>query len=219
MPAATGYIAGIDESGKGDFFGPIVIAAAAVSDLEEPLLLDMGVRDSKKISDGRAIGMAASLRRDVPYALVTIMPPKYNELYAKIRNLNKLLAWGHARAIENLLENTECEQVISDKFAKEEVLRGALMVKGRSVRLIQETKGESHLPVAAASILARAEFLRRLHQLSESWQVNLPKGASNLVDQAGKRFVDKWGEQKLAEVSKLHFKNVRKIGDLVGRLL
>jgi ribonuclease HIII len=212
VSARSGYIAGVDESGKGDFFGPIVIAAAAVSDLEEPLLLEMGVRDSKKISDGRAAEIAASLRREVPYALVTIMPPKYNELYAKIRNLNKLLAWGHARAIENLLEKTECDKAISDKFAKEEVLKGALMVKGRSVTLVQETKGESHLPVAAASILARAEFL-------ESWQVNLPKGASNLVDQAGKAFVEKWGEQKLAEVSKLHFKNVRKIGDLVGRLL
>ncbi len=219
MTGAGPYIGGIDESGKGDFFGPIVIAAAAATAQEEALMQQLGVRDSKKLSDGRAIQIAAQLRERIPYSVVVIMPPKYNELYQKIRNLNRLLAWGHARAMENLLEKSPCETFISDKFAIEEVLQGALLVKGRSVNLIQVTGGEAHLPVAAASILARAEFLRRLEQLSAQWQIKLPKGASSLVDQAGKTFVEKHGEENLKEVAKLHFKNMRKIGDLVGRIL
>jgi ribonuclease HIII len=213
------YIGGIDESGKGDFFGPIVIAAAAATAQDEALLQQIGVRDSKKITDGRALQIAAQLRQQIPHSVVVIMPPKYNELYQKIRNLNRLLAWGHARAMENLLDQSPCETFISDKFAKEEVLKGALMVKGRAVTLIQETGGEAHLPVAAASILARAEFLRRLDQLSQQWQIKFPKGASAQVDQTGKVFVEKHGEENLKEVAKMHFKNVRKIGDLVGRIL
>jgi ribonuclease HIII len=215
----TGYIAGVDESGKGDFFGPLVVAAAAISVLERPLLEELYVRDSKKMTDRRAATIAAELKKHVPHSLVVIMPEKYNELYLKIGNLNKLLAWGHARAIENLLEKTLCDTVISDKFGKEELLERSLMERGKTIKLIQQVRGESVLSVAAASVLARAEFVDCLRRLSGKWQLDLPKGAAPHVDQAGAAFIRKYGEEKLNQVAKLHFKNLQKVRGLASRLL
>jgi ribonuclease HIII len=215
----TGYIAGVDESGKGDFFGPLVIAAAAISALERPLLDELYVRDSKKMSDQRAATIAAQLKKHVPHSIVVIMPEKYNELYLKIGNLNKLLAWGHARAIENLLEKVQCDTVISDKFGKEELLERSLMERGRAIKLIQQVRGESELSVAAASVLARAEFVDSLHRLSHKWQLDLPKGAAPQVDQAGAAFLRKYGEEKMGQVAKMHFKNLQKVRGLTSRLL
>jgi ribonuclease HIII len=120
--------------------------------------------------------------------------------------------------VENLLEKVDCGTIISDKFGKEELLERAMMSRGRQVELIQQVRGEENPAVAAASILARAEFLKRLEQLSGQWQVTLPKGASSAVDSAGKIFVEKWGADKLKEVAKLHFKNRQKIGQLLGKL-
>ena len=215
----TGYIAGVDESGKGDFFGPLVVAAAAISMLERPLLEELYVRDSKKMTDRRAATIAAELKKHVPHSIVVIMPEKYNELYLKIGNLNKLLAWGHARAIENLLEKTPCDTVISDKFGKEELLERSLMERGKTIKLIQQVRGESELSVAAASVLARAEFVNCLHRLSQEWQLDIPKGAAQQVDQAGAAFIRKYGEAKLSQVAKLHFKNLQKVRGLASRLL
>ena len=152
------YTIGIDESGKGDFYGPLVIAAAAISELELPLLDELYVRDSKKLTDQRALKVAAKLVAEIPCEVITIMPPKYNELHRKIRNLNRLLAWGHARAAENLLEKVTADKLISDQFARADVLEGALMEKARGVELLQATGGESHAPVAAASIRYPCSF-------------------------------------------------------------
>jgi ribonuclease HIII len=213
------YVAGVDESGKGDFFGPLVIAAAAVSVLERPLLDDLYVRDSKKMTDSRALTIAAQLKKHIPHSIVVIMPEKYNQLYLKIGNLNKLLAWGHARAIENLLEKANCDRVISDKFAKAELLERSLLEKGRTIELSQQVRGEAELPVAAASVLARAEFINCLARLSEKWHQQLPKGAAPQVDLAGKRFVEEYGEAELNQVAKMHFKNLQKVRALSSRLL
>lgn len=211
------YVAGVDESGKGDYFGPLVVAAAAISVLERPLLDELNVRDSKLLTDQRALTVAARLRRDVPHALVVIMPARYNELYARIGNLNKLLAWGHARAIENLLEKVDCARVVSDQFAKAHVLNGALMEKGRNVEIVQRVRGEAEPAVAAASIIARAEFLDRLRRLSTEFEIELPKGSGGSVDEAGARFVRRHGEMKLADVAKTHFKNTSKIHARLGQ--
>ena len=211
------YIAGVDESGKGDYFGPLVIAAAAVGDLEKPLLDELYVRDSKKITDGRILTLARTIKAKVPHDLVIIMPDKYNDLYQKIGNLNKLLAWGHARAIENLLGKVECATVISDQFASAHVLERALMEKGRKVEVIQQVRGESELAVATASVLARAEFLIAMEKLSTEFGITLPKGGGPLVDTAGVKFVRKHGEEAMRRVAKLHFKNTKKVHDQLGR--
>ncbi|MCH8273320.1 MAG: ribonuclease HIII [Armatimonadetes bacterium] len=202
---------GVDESGKGDYFGPLVIAACYVG--PEHLAELEGVRDSKRLTDGRAHQLAATIRRTCPHAVVAIGPAKYNELYAKMRNLNRLLAWGHARAIESVLEQHTADLIVSDQFADAETVKKRLFELGRRVRLESRVRAERDIAVAAASVLARAEFLRRLHALSGRWETPLHKGAGPPVVEAGRRFVRQHGSEKLSEVAKLHFKTTK---DVIG---
>jgi ribonuclease HIII len=208
---AIGSRIGIDESGKGDYFGPLVIAAVLVTRDREQELRLMEVRDSKRISDGRILELAPDIRALYPHSIVAIGPQRYNELYAKIRNLNRLLAWGHARALENLLGHHACEVAISDQFGDERFILNALMDKGKHIRLVQRPKAEADLAVAAASILARAEFLSRLKRLSEEVGTTLPKGASPTVELAGRMVVKKHGVERLKTVAKMHFKTTEAV--------
>ena len=202
---------GIDESGKGDYFGPLVIAAVFVDATTQGELKLMEVRDSKKISDGRILEMAPDIKTICPHSVIAIGPQKYNELYAKIKNLNRLLAWGHAKALENLLERVSCERAISDQFGNERLILNALQDKGRKIVLEQRTKAESDLAVAAASILARAEFLLRLKRLSTEVGTTLPKGASPTVELAARMVIKKHGQDRLGDVAKLHFKTTQAV--------
>lgn len=202
---------GIDESGKGDYFGPLVIAAVHVTPECEPDLRLIEVRDSKRISDGRILEMAPDIRQVCKHSVVAIGPQRYNELYAKIRNLNRLLGWGHARALENLLEQVDCGLVIADQFGDERFVRSALLEKGKQVRLIQKPKAETDLAVAAASILARAEFLLRLKRLSEDVGTSLPKGASSAVELAARMVLKKHGKERLSTIAKMHFKTTQAV--------
>lgn len=202
---------GIDESGKGDYFGPLVIAAVYVDATTQGELKLMEVRDSKKIADGRILELAPDIKTICPHSVIAIGPQKYNELYAKIRNLNRLLAWGHAKALETLLERVTCERAIADQFGNERLILNALQEKGRKIVLEQRTKAEADLAVAAASILARAEFLIRLKRLSSEVGTTLPKGASPAVELAAKMIVKKHGQERLGAVAKLHFKTTKAV--------
>ncbi len=202
---------GIDESGKGDYFGPLVIAAVFVDATTQSELTLMNVRDSKKISDGRILDMAPDIRLICPHSIIAIGPQRYNELYEKIRNLNRLLAWGHAKALETLLEKVSCGRAIADQFSNEQLILDALQKKGRTVTLEQRHKAESDLAVAAASILARAEFLFRLRYISDEIGTMLPKGASPAVELAGRMIVKKHGEERLGSVAKLHFRTTQAV--------
>ncbi|MCH6558299.1 MAG: ribonuclease HIII [Nitrospirae bacterium] len=202
---------GIDESGKGDYFGPLVIAAAYVNPVIERDLKLMQVRDSKRISDPRVLQLASDLRQVCKHSIVAIGPERYNELYQKIGNLNRLLAWGHARALENLLEQVDAQQAIADQFGDERFILNALLEKGKHVQLVQRPKAEEDLAVAAASILARAEFLRRLSALSEKVGTSLPKGASPSVELAARMVVKKRGQDALRTIAKLHFKTTKAV--------
>lgn len=202
---------GIDESGKGDYFGPLVIAAAYVNPVIERDLKLMQVRDSKRISDPRVLQLASDLRQVCKHSIVAIGPERYNELYQKIGNLNRLLAWGHARALENLLEQVDAQQAIADQFGDERFILNALLEKGKHVQLVQRPKAEEDLAVAAASILARAEFLRRLSALSEKIGTSLPKGASPSVELAARMVVKKRGQDALRTIAKLHFKTTKAV--------
>lgn len=205
----SGWI-GTDESGKGDYFGPLVVAGVYLDHQTAQEMEHLKVRDSKRISDKRVKGLAAEIRCRCKYSLVVIGPRRYNRLYGKMNNLNRLLAWGHARAIENLLAEVDCSRAISDRFGDERVIRRALLQKGREIELEQRPKAEDDLAVAAASILARAEFMHWLDELSCQVGINLPKGATHVVE-VGKQLVEKYGEEILSEVAKLHFKITRKI--------
>jgi ribonuclease HIII len=204
-------IVGIDEAGKGDYFGPLVIAACYTDESIESEFEKIGLRESKKISDNRAFALESGIRKAAPFEIVVIGPEKYNELHAKIRNLNRLLAWGHARALENLLSKVNPEEVVADQFGDKKLIENALMKKGRHVRLIQKNRAESVAAVAAASVLARAEFLRRLKGISSSYSIQFHKGAGSPVDDVGRKFVSLRGEDELSKVAKIHFKNTRRI--------
>ncbi|MBV6458275.1 MAG: Ribonuclease HIII [Fimbriimonadaceae bacterium] len=200
---------GVDESGKGDYFGPLVIAACYVG--PEHLAELEGVRDSKKLTDRQSLGLSIVIKKACPHAVVAIGPAKYNELYAKFMNLNRLLAWGHARAIENVLEQHPANLVISDQFADPAGLKRQLFEKGRTITLESRVRAEADIAVAAASILARAEFLRRLERLGQDFGCVLPKGASAQVVSAAKQFVAVNGGDKLSQVAKLHFKTTQTV--------
>jgi ribonuclease HIII len=204
---------GIDEAGKGDYFGPLVIAGCYSSDEIDLEFEGFGLRESKKVSDKRTFALEAQIKKVAPFAVVAIGPEKYNELYSKIRNLNKLLAWGHSRALENLLAKVNPLEAIADQFGDKRFIEKALMRKGRGIKLIQRPRAENVPAVAAASILARAEFLRRLERLSEQYSIKLPKGAGSPVDIAAKTFVSSRGREELSKIAKIHFKNTKRILD------
>lgn len=215
FPPEAGHI-GTDESGKGDFFGPLVVAGFFLPEGQEGVLRELGVRDSKKLSDGRVLEIARSLRQGYKSSVVAIGPERYNALYRNLRNLNRLLAWGHARVIENLLAEVNCALAITDQFGDQRFVREALLKKGKNINLIQKTKAEDDLAVAAASILARAHFLYKLKDLSEEFGLELPKGASSLVEEAGLKLVKKHGPEILEKVAKTHFKTTEKILRMAG---
>jgi ribonuclease HIII len=199
---------GIDESGKGDFFGPLCIAGVYVSEEGFAQLSQLGVKDSKDLSDTSIEKIADKIKQHYPYHVVKINPPKYNQLYADFKNLNHLLAWGHATAIEQLVEQTGCREVMIDQFADEAVVERALKRKHLTLHLTQRHRAEENLAVAAASILARQAFIQGLRQLSVEIGITLPKGSSAATQQVGIEIVKRWGEERLRMVCKQHFKTL-----------
>ena len=208
--ANLGWI-GTDESGKGDYFGPLVIAGVYLDKNAGEQLKEYKVRDSKRISDRVILDLDYKIRSLCLYSVVVIGPEKYNLLYDKMKNLNRILAWGHARVIENILLERECSKVISDQFGDEKFILSALMEKGKKVRLVQIPRAEVDLAVAAASVVARAEFLRRMEKLSRDCGIELPKGASSIVDEIAKKIVAQVDQRELGKYVKLHFKNTRNV--------
>jgi ribonuclease HIII len=223
-PKAYESHAGVDESGKGDFFGPLVIAGAFVRSEAFSELKKMGVRDSKLItSDRKAVELAKEIRKrkDCVIDVVAIGNEAYNRLYQKMRNVNDMLGWGHARVIENLLEKVDpqekggiCTRVVSDQFGNERIIKSALMKRGKGIELEQRHKAESDLAVAAASIVARAEFILRLHQLGAKYNLPFPKGASAQVKAMAVELVKARGPEVLNAVAKTHFKTAQEVIEL-----
>ena len=206
---------GVDESGKGDFFGPLCIAGAYVNESVLKRWEDSGIRDSKNISSDKRIADLARLIRETPGCVTSVVPignEAYNRLYAQMRSVNAILAWGHARVIENLMSqkqrmNPPPVRAISDQFAANKAtVAGALMNLGREIELVQRHKAESDAAVAAASILARHEFVTRLTALEKQFGSAFPKGASSAVDKAAKEFLVKRGAEDLPKVAKMHFR-------------
>ena len=208
---------GIDESGKGDLFGPLVVAGVYVDEAKAEQLLAVGVRDSKTITSDKKIGeLAEEIGKTVGSSreVVTIGPERYSELYRKFGNLNRMLAWAHGKVIANLHEKLpDCPRALSDQFGDASLVAGELRRQGVEIQLEQRTKAESDIAVAAASILARAEFVRQLAKLSAEAGVDLAKGSgAGVKKQAGEIF-QKHGREKLAKICKTHF---RTFAEVVG---
>lgn len=208
---------GIDESGKGDYFGPLVIAGAYVDKTIARSLLDAGVMDSKRITSAAKINKLAETIRSTPgivWEVILLRPETYNDLYAKFKNLNSMLAWAHAKVIASLCEKVpSCPAALSDQFARKELLEGMLKREASAahIQLSQRTKGESDIAVAAASILAREAFVKWMDRASASGGVKLPLGASPAVKVAGKALLAAHGKEMLGKVAKLHFKTTLSI--------
>jgi ribonuclease HIII len=203
---------GLDESGKGDYFGPLVIGAVFVNEHTEDRLIALGVRDSKLLSDNHMLELAEQIRTLCPHFVVPIEPKRYNELYSKVKNLNRLLAWGHAWTLENMLEKVSCDLAIVDKFGDESYVLAVLKEKGRQITIIQQTQAEADTAVAAASILARAKFVQQIEQLSKKVGKTLPKGASDQsIVAIGRELVAEQGKDILVEIAKLHFRTTEAI--------
>ncbi len=201
---------GVDESGKGDYFGYLVVGAVYVDEKNQIILKKIGVKDSKMIADNKIIELDKKIREMCKYEIVKISPEKYNIIYKKFKSLNKLLAWAHARAIENMLRKVKCDTAITDKFGEERFLKETLFEKSKKINIIQRTKAESDVAVAAASIIARAEFLKTLRQLGRLVGFVLPKGSAH-VEPTAKQLIDKHGRDILDKVAKTHFKITKRI--------
>ena len=201
--------AGSDESGKGDYFGPLVVCCAYADSELIDKMAELGVRDCKQMTDKAVLATGAALRKllgDDGYSVVKLMPPAYNRLYAKMRNVNRILAWAHATAIEGLLEKRPgCGRVVVDQFAPTEatILR-ALKPKGRQAQVVQRHKAESDMAVAAASVIAREEFIRSAN--------GLPLGSSDpKVAERACEMVRESGAKWLMNNAKAHFRTTDKV--------
>ncbi len=206
---------GVDESGKGDFFGPLVIAGCYTDAESTRALMEAGVMDSKRIgSDAKIRELSAIIRqtKGVAFSSITLAPEKYNELYSKFNNLNRLLGWGHAKVIEHLLDQRpECPRALSDKFASASLIKRAFSEKAKHIQLDARTKAESDVAVAAASILARERFINWLLEKGGEIGRTLEKGVSPAVKDTARTLVAEHGPEFLKQIAKVHFKTAHEI--------
>lgn len=207
---------GTDEVGKGDYFGPLIIGGVAATEAQCKELQELGVKDSKNLSDTAIDNLAYRIRKVLhlnqeQQKPVVIGPAAYNKLYSQMKNVNRILGWGHARVIENLLELTPTyNTAIADQFGDKAYIERALMTKGKTIALMQSPQAEREVSVAAASILARSEFIEQMHNMSRKYHTEFPKGATHVIATAEK-FVETYGRSELTNVAKVHFIITKKI--------
>ncbi len=199
---------GSDESGKGDYFGPLVVAAVRLEPKFAREMRGGPVRDSKEMTDEACLRLGAALRGKLPHAIARLDPDEYNATHARVKNLNPMLAKLHGEVIRELASPGML--VVVDQFGNERLV--ASEVADLDIRLVQRPRAEEILAVAAASVIAREQFLVALRELSEKWAIDLCKGAGDPTDRAAKKFVALHGFDELVHVAKLHFKTTQKIG-------
>ena len=204
---------GTDESGKGDYFGPLVIAGVFAGKDKLGMLKKIGVKDSKQLSDTSIKIIAKKIKAVIQdsYDVIVINPERYNHLFDKMGNVNRILGWAHAKVLENILEKNESSEAISDKFGDEKLINSALQTKGKNILLHQFTKAERYTAVAAASILAREKFCEWFDFQKKILKIELPKGASSAVDKVAAEIKNNYGMERLKELAKVHFKTTKKI--------
>lgn len=202
---------GIDESGKGDYFGPLVVAAVRITPELTEQLSGLGITDSKKLSDSSIKYLAEIIIKRCQHALIVMGNKSYNTIYEKTKNLNHILAWAHMKVLEDTLKQGYCPNVLCDQFASASLLKNTLRAKKIDVTLYQRPKAESNLAVACASILARYNFIDQIEKMSASYSFNFPKGASDHVLNMAEEFVEEFGDDELSIVSKTHFKLTEKL--------
>lgn len=213
----SGICAGSDESGKGDFFGPLVVAAVAVDNATATKLSAVGVKDCKLLTDKKILELETAIKEiALSYSVLELKPEIYNLRYEQVRkeggNLNRLLGYGHIAALSKVLqEQPACSGALIDQFTTSDAVIKALTAKFSAVEFRQQPRAESNIAVAAASILARAQFLHRMDVLSEQAGFTLPKGGGTAATEAAQQLVNQYGKDALRGYVKLHFANYAKL--------
>tara|TARA_B100001113_G_C21101276_1_gene618863 strand:+ start:239 stop:1195 length:957 start_codon:yes stop_codon:yes gene_type:complete len=197
---------GIDESGKGDYFGPLVIAGVYINPIITEILSPLGIQDSKSLSELRIKTLAKTIQKNTKHIIISIGNESYNEIYESMNNLNHILAWGHAKVIEDTLKQVACKNALSDQFGDVSLIENALIAKGIEINLFQRHRAENNIAVAAASILARNKFITEVQRYEKKFNIKLPKGCSDKTIQAAIQFCHKHGHDQLKKIAKLHFK-------------
>jgi ribonuclease HIII len=207
---------GVDEVGKGDYFGPLVVVACFVDREFANKINLLGFSDSKKFSDTKIMDFYEKVH-DYPYYYSSVVYPHlYNELAQEYGNVSILLAKQHSIVIERALRDLnekgiECTHIVADQFsAAKSRLEDELGEIGRTVELIQFHKGESDIAVAAASILARGIFLKEWNEMNKKYKFEFPKGSSNVLVKA-REFVTLYGPEELRNVAKIGFRTTQEI--------
>ena len=206
---------GSDEVGTGDYFGPIVVTASFVKNEDIPYLEELGIKDSKKLTDEKILDIAPKVAKKISYKSLILSNQEYNEKHGSNNNMNKIKAIMHNKVLYQMVQQTKekYDYIIVDEFAREnryydyikdmkEIQRGITFM----------TKAEDkNLAVACRSVSSRYIVLKEFDKLSESLHIPLPKGAGANVDVIGEEIVDKYGQDKLKEVAKLNFANTERI--------
>lgn len=212
---------GSDEVGTGDYFGPIVVTATYVSKENIAFLEDLGVKDSKKLTDEKIIKIAPEILKRIPYVSYILTNEAYNEHYSADTNMNKIKAILHNKVLVGMLkkDNYPYDKIVVDQFVyPKKYYEHIASAKEKATNITFMTKAEDQCySVAAASIICRYIFLGEMKKLSEKLNMNLPKGAGELVDTAGANIVKQFGWEKLKEIAKLNFKNTDKIKELITK--
>ena len=206
---------GSDEVGTGDYFGPIVVTASYVKETDIPYLEELGIKDSKKLTDEKILEIAPKVAKKISYKSIILTNSEYNEKHGNDNNMNKIKAIMHNKALYQMVQSTKesYDYIIVDEFAKENRYYDYIKESTEIQRGITfMTKAEDkNLAVACSSVISRYIFLKEFDKLADSLHVPLPKGAGPQVDTIGQEIVDKYGKDKLKEVAKLNFANTQRI--------
>lgn len=209
---------GSDEVGTGDYFGPIVVTASYVEKENIPFLEELGVKDSKKLTDDKILEIVPKIIKKIPYECIILSNKEYNENYTSDMNMNKVKAILHNKVLNKLKEKYQADYIVVDQFAQPYVYYNYLKGTNYVRNITFMTKAEDKcLSVACASLISRYVFLKQFDKLGESIDTFLIKGASDKVDELGVKIVNKYGFDKLKEVAKLNFKNTEKIKELLKK--
>lgn len=204
---------GVNEIGRNDYFGPLVITSIYMNKKSFDALApyDDFKKDVRRLSHEKTFQLSEIIKKNCRYSIVTIGPERYNELFEKMGDMDRLLAWGHSRAIENILFKVECDHVIVNQFGDKNLIIDALMKKGKTIRLRQQHNAENDIAVAAAAIVSRAEAIMRMEQLGEEVKMELIRGNNTKVEKMAKELINRDGAAVLVKVCKLHFATTKRV--------
>ena len=208
---------GSDEVGTGDYFGPIVVTATYVTKKDIPFLEQLGVRDSKKITDEHILKVVPEIIKQIPYSSMILSNEEYNHKYSDKINLNTIKAILHNKVLLDMSKQyKKHDYIVVDQFTEPFIYYkyiNNLKEVQRNITFVTHAEDQC-LSVACASLISRYVLIKEFERLSKDLGIKLPKGAGNIVDEAGAQLVKKYGIDILNKIAKLNFKNTEKIKEL-----